>query len=162
MPGDVWLAYLSSIPLQGRPCQPVPPRNDHPLLPCLHGCGSIRGCSLSRHIPFARHMGSGCRSLHLLLREHLGLTLITALKKVPRVHQNPRYTSMRPRLKFWAKLPRTSGTWNESLLKLWKCTNTSATRTWRMSPSPTHKTDYQSNTDLMATTKMYIAQTNTS
>ena len=37
----------------------------------------------------------------------------------------------------------------------------SATRTWRMSPSPTHKTDYQSSTDLMATTKMYIAQTST-
>ena len=34
-----------------------------------------------------------------------------------------------------------------------------ATRTWRMSPSPTHRTDYQSTTDLMATIKMYIAQT---
>ena len=88
-------------------------------------------------------------------------TLITALKKVPRVHQNPRYTSMRPRSKLWAKLPRTLGTRNKSSLKLWKCTSTSATRTWRMSPSPTHKTDYQSNTDLMATTKMYIAQTST-
>ena len=88
-------------------------------------------------------------------------TLITALKKVPRVHKNPRYTSMRPRSKLWAKLPRTLGTWNKSLLKLWKCTSTSATRTWRMSPSPTHKSDYQSNTDLMATTKMYIAQTST-
>ena len=33
-----------------------------------------------------------------------------------------------------------------------------ATRTWRMSPSPTHRTDYQSTTDLMATTKMYIAR----
>ena len=34
-----------------------------------------------------------------------------------------------------------------------------ATRTRRMSPSPTHRTDYQSTTELMATTKMYIAQT---
>ena len=87
--------------------------------------------------------------------------LITALRKVPRVCQNPRYTLMKPRSKLWAKLPRTSGTRNRSLSRLWKCTSTSATRTWKMSPSPTHKTDYQSNTDLMATTKMYIAQTNT-
>ena len=73
----------------------------------------------------------------------------------------PRYTSMRPRSRLWAKLPRTLGTRNKSLSKQWRCTNTLATRTWRMSPSPTHKTDYQSNTDLMAATKMYIAQTNT-
>ena len=85
--------------------------------------------------------------------------LITALRKVPQVCQNPRYTLMKQPSKLWAKLPRTSGTRNRSLSRLWKCTSTSATRTWRMSPSPTHKTDYQSNTDLMATTKMYIAQT---
>ena len=36
-----------------------------------------------------------------------------------------------------------------------------ATRTWRMSPSPTHRTDYLSTIDLMATTKMYIAWTST-
>ena len=52
-------------------------------------------------------------------------------------------------------------TGNKSSSKLWRCTNTSATRTWRMSPSQPHKTDYQSNTDLMATTKMSIAQTST-
>ena len=68
--------------------------------------------------------------------------------------RNLRYTSTRPHSRLWAKLPRTSGTWNKSLSKQWRCTNTSATRTWRMSPSPTCKTDYQSNTDLMATTKM--------
>ena len=87
--------------------------------------------------------------------------LITALRKVLQVCQNPRYTLMKPHLKLWAKLPRTLGTQNRSLLRLWKCTSTSAIKTWRMSPSPTHKTDYQSNTDLMVTTKMYIAQTNT-
>ena len=84
-------------------------------------------------------------------------TLITTLKKVPRVHQNPRYTSTRPRSKLWTKLPRTSGTRNKSMSKWWRCTNTLATRAWRMSPSPTHKTDYPSNTDLMATTKMYFS-----
>ena len=87
--------------------------------------------------------------------------LTTNLKKVPRVHQNPRYTLMKPCLRLWAKLPRTSDTQNRNLLKLWKCTSTLATKTWRMSPSPTCKTDYQSNTDLMATTKMYIAPTST-
>ena len=73
----------------------------------------------------------------------------------PKVHINE------ATLRLWTKLPRTLGTWNKSLSKLWRCTSTSATRTWRMSPSPAHKTDYQSNTELMATTKMYIAQTNT-
>ena len=34
-------------------------------------------------------------------------------------------------------------------------------KTWRMSPSPTQRTDYLSTTDLMATTKMYIAWTST-
>ena len=34
-----------------------------------------------------------------------------------------------------------------------------ATRIWRTSPSPSHRTDYQSTTDLMATSKMYIAWT---
>ena len=82
-------------------------------------------------------------------------------KEGTRVCQNPRYTLMKPCSKLLAKLPRTLGTRNKSLSRLWKCTSTSATRTWRTSPSPTHKTDYQSNTDLMATTKMYIAQTNT-
>ena len=59
----------------------------------------------------------------------------------------------------WAKLPKTSATRNKSLSKQWRCTSISATRTWRMSPSPTHRTDYQSITDLMATIKMYIPQT---
>ena len=59
----------------------------------------------------------------------------------------------------WAKLPKTSATQNKSLSKQWRCTSISATRTWRMSPSPTHRTDYQSTTDLMATIKTYIAQT---
>ena len=86
-------------------------------------------------------------------------TLITTLKKEPKVHLNPRYTSTRPHSKLWAKLPKTSATWNKSLLKLWRCTSILATRTWRMSPSPAHRTDYQSITDLMATIKMYIAQT---
>ena len=85
----------------------------------------------------------------------------TILKKVPRVCQNPRYTLMKPHSKVWAKLPRTSDTQNRNLLKLWKCTSTLATKTWRMSPTPTCKTDYQNNTDLMATTKMYIAPTST-
>ena len=44
-----------------------------PCSPCLHGHGSIRGCSLGGHIPLARCLGSGCRSLCLLC-EHLGLT----------------------------------------------------------------------------------------
>ena len=87
--------------------------------------------------------------------------LTMKLRKVPQVHQNLRYTLMRPRSRLWAKLPRTSGTQNRNLLKLWKCTNTLATKTWRMFPSPTCKTDYQNNTDLMATTKMYIAPTST-
>ena len=73
----------------------------------------------------------------------------------------PKYTSMRPCSKLWAKLPRTSGTPNNSLSKLWRCTSTLATKTWRMSPSPTHRTDYRNTTDLMATTKMYITQTST-
>ena len=73
----------------------------------------------------------------------------------------PKVHITRPCLKLWAKLPRTLGTPNKSLSKLWRCTSTSATRTWRMSPSPTHWTDYQSNTDLMATTNTYIAQTST-
>ena len=75
--------------------------------------------------------------------------------------QNPRYTLMKPCSRLWVKLPRTSDTQNGNLLKLWKCTSTLATKTWRMSPSPTCKTDYQNNTDLMATTKMYIAPTST-
>ena len=86
-------------------------------------------------------------------------TSMTTLKKEPKRHQNPRYTSMRPRSKLWAKLPKTLATQNKSLSKRWRCTSISATRTWRMSPSPTHRTDYQSITDLMATIKMYIAQT---
>ena len=76
-----------------------------------------------------------------------------------KTHQNLRYTSTRPCSKSWAKLPKTSATQNRSLSKQWRCTSILATRTWRMSPSPTHRTDYQSTTDLMATTKMYIAQT---
>ena len=87
--------------------------------------------------------------------------LTTNLKKVPWVCQNPRYTLMKPRSRLWAKLPRTLDTQNRNLLKLWKCTSTLAAKTWRISPSPTCKTDYQSNTDLMATTKMYIALTST-
>ena len=86
-------------------------------------------------------------------------TSMTAVKIKPKTHQNLRYTSMRPRSKSWAKLPRISAIQNRSLSRQWRCTSTLGTRTWRMSPSPTHKTDYQSTTDLMATTKMYIALT---
>ena len=86
-------------------------------------------------------------------------TSTTALRMELKTQQNLRYTSMRPRSKSWAKLPKTLATQNKSLLTWWRCTGISATRTWRMSPSPTHRTDYQSTTDLMATTKMYIAQT---
>ena len=71
----------------------------------------------------------------------------------PKVHINE------ATLKVMGKAAKTLATRNKSLSKLWRCTNTSATRTWRMFPSPTHRTDYQSITDLMATTKMYIAQT---
>ena len=73
----------------------------------------------------------------------------------PKVHINEAH------LKLWAKLPRISGTQNKSLSKLWRCTSTLATKTWRMSPSPTHRTDYRNTTNLMATTKMYIAWTST-
>ena len=71
----------------------------------------------------------------------------------PKVHINE------ATLELWAKLLKTSATRNKSLSKLWRCTSTSATRTWKMFPSPTHRTGYQSTTDLMATIKMYIAQT---
>ena len=71
----------------------------------------------------------------------------------PKVHINEAM------LKSWAKLPKTLATQSRSLWKQWRCTNILATRTWRMSPSPSHRTDYQSTTDLMATTKMYIART---
>ena len=74
----------------------------------------------------------------------------------------PKVHIMKPRSRLWAKLPRILGTQNRNLLKLWKCTSTLATKTWRMSQSPTHKTVYQSNTDLMTTTKMYIALKNIS
>ena len=73
----------------------------------------------------------------------------------PKVHINEAMSRL------WAKLARTSDTQNRNLLKLWKCTSTLATKTWRMFPSPTCKTDYQNNTDLMATTKMYITPTST-
>ena len=73
----------------------------------------------------------------------------------PKVHINETM------LRLWAKPPRTLDTQNRNLVKLWKCTSTLATKTWRMSPSPTRKTDYQNNTDLMPTTKMYIAPTST-
>ena len=71
----------------------------------------------------------------------------------PKVHIN------KATLEVMGQAAKDLGTRNKSLSKQWRCTNTSATRTWRMFPSPTHRTDYQSNTDLMATTKMYIAQT---
>ena len=51
--------------------------------------------------------------------------------------------------------------YTEQEWRQWRCTNILATKTWRMSPSPTHRTDYLSTTDLMATTKMYIARTST-
>ena len=73
----------------------------------------------------------------------------------PKVHINE------ATLEVMGQAAKDFGYTEQELLKLWRCTSTSATRTWRMSPSPTHRTDYQNNTDLMTTTKMYIAQTST-
>ena len=89
------------------------------------------------------------------------LTSMATIKMQLQRYRSLRCTSMKPHLKSWAKLQRTSATQNRSSLRQWRCINISAIRTWRMSPSSTHKTDYLSTTDLMATTKMYIAWTST-
>ena len=73
----------------------------------------------------------------------------------PKVHINEAM------LKVMGQAAKVFGYTEQELLKLWKCTSTLATKTWRMCPSPTCKRDYQNNTDLMATTKMYIALTST-
>ena len=71
----------------------------------------------------------------------------------PKVHINE------ATLKVMGKAAKDFGYTEQEFVELWRCTSTSATRTCRMSPSPTHRTDYQSITDLMAAIKMYIAQT---
>ena len=62
-------------------------------------------------------------------------------------------------IKVMGKAAKDFGYMEQELSKLWRCTSTLATRVCKMFPSPTHRTDYQSITDLMATIKMYIAQT---
>ena len=71
----------------------------------------------------------------------------------PKVHINE------ATLKVMGQAAKDFGYTEQEFVKQWRCTSISATRTWRMSPSSTHRTDYQSITDLMATIKMYIAQT---
>ena len=65
------------------------------------------------------------------------------LKKVPRVHQNPRYTLMKAHLRLWANLPRTLDTQEQEFVEAVEMYQYSGNQTWKMSPSPTHKTDYQ-------------------
>ena len=93
---------------------------------------------------------------------------MTAVKMELKTHQNLRVHINEATLEVMGQAAKDFGYTEQEFVEAvemtlqntqWRCTSTSATKTWRMSPSPTHRTDYLSTTDLMATIKMYIAQT---